>query len=288
MTNINAMFDSIKTAMSKDSSSSARGQFLRTEVGNTYTVRLIPNIKNPDKTFFHYYTHGWESFETGQYINLISPNTWGERDPIAELRFKVLKTGTEAEKLKAARIMRKENWMVNVYVVNDPVKPENNGTIKLLRFGRQLHKIVMDAMEGEEAEELGARIFDLSKTGCDLRIKVENQGGFATYVSSKFGMPKEIPITYEGGIDGIHNNVYDQESIYTVKTYDELKAILAEHYHCKSDAAEQPAPAQVVAEAVAEAVTAATTATVTTAKTATVNVDSDAELDALLDTLESA
>ena len=226
------MFESIKTAMTKDSTSS-RGQFIRTEVGNTYTVRLIPNIKDPNKTFFHYYTHGWTSFETGQYINLISPNTWGDRDPIAELRFKALKTGTAEEKAKASGILRKENWMVNVYVVNDPVKPENNGTIKLLRFGRQLHKIIMDAMEGEEAEELGPRIFDLGKNGCDFRIKVEKQGEYPTYVSSKFGMPKEINIEYTGGIDAIHKDVFDLEAVFSVKSYDELKAMLDEHYHCK-------------------------------------------------------
>jgi hypothetical protein len=232
MSNINSMFESIKTAMTKDSTSS-RGQFIRTEVGNTYTVRLIPNIKDPNKTFFHYYTHGWTSFETGQYINLISPNTWGDRDPIAELRFKALKTGTAEEKAKASGILRKENWMVNVYVVNDPVKPENNGTIKLLRFGRQLHKIIMDAMEGEEAEELGPRIFDLGKNGCDFRIKVEKQGEYPTYVSSKFGMPKEINIEYTGGIDAIHKDVFDLEAVFSVKSYDELKAMLDEHYHCK-------------------------------------------------------
>jgi hypothetical protein len=287
MTNINSMFESIKTAMTKDNSSS-RGQFIRTEVGNTYTVRLIPNIKDPNKTFFHYYTHGWVSLETGQYINLISPNTYGERDPIAELRFKALKTGTAEEKAKAAGILRKENWMVNVYVVNDPVKPENNGTIKLLRFGRQLHKIIMESMEGEEAVELGPRIFDLSKNGCDFRIKVEKQGEYPTYVSSKFGMPKEINIDYTGGIDAIHNDVFDLEAVFTVKSYDELKVMLDEHYLCKQTTV--PAVA-TVATTVAAPVVAVTTQPVVESKVkvseTNTTTTSDEDIEALLANLDN-
>lgn len=258
MANINDMFESIKNAMTQDSGSSSRGQFLRTEVGNTYVVRLIPNIENPSKTFFHYYTHGWNSFSTGQYLSLISPNTWGERDPISETRYRLLKTGTDEEKERAGKILRRENWMANVYVVNDPVNPENNGTIKLLRFGRQLHKIIMDAMQGDEAEELGPRIFDLTKNGCDFRIKVEKQGDYPTYVSSKFGMPKKLNIEYEGGIDAIHKNIHDLESVFSVKTYDELKAILDEHFFCDDVTKETQAGDVKKTTAVVEKVTETT------------------------------
>jgi len=234
MTDITSMFDSIKNSMEKQTGQTQRGQFLKTEVGNTYTVRLVPNTSDPAKTFFHYYTHGWTSFATGQYINQISPQTWGERDPIGEARYKLQKTGTEEEKSKASTILRRENWMVNVYVVNDPVNPDNNGTIKLLRFGRQLHKIIMDAMQGEEAEDFGPRIFDVAN-GCDFRIKVEKQGDYPTYVSSKFGMPKSLSTDYDGGVDAIHKDAFDLETVFTVKSYDELKELLNEHFYCVSN-----------------------------------------------------
>jgi len=142
-----SMFDSIKQALVKNENNSV-GKFMKTEVGNTYTVRLLPNIKDPSKTFFHYFTFGWTSYSTGQYINLVSPQTWGDRDPINEYRYKITKTGSQEEKDKASKILRKENWLVNVYVINDPKNPENNGQVKLLKFGRQLHKIIMDAIEG--------------------------------------------------------------------------------------------------------------------------------------------
>lgn len=251
-----SMFESIKGALTKDNESAASKikDYLRCEVGNTYTVRLLPNVKDPSKTFFHYYSYGWNSLTTGQLITAVSPTTWNQRDPIAEERYRVLRNGTEKEKEKALAIKRRENWLVNVYVVNDPVNQDNNGKVKLLRFGRQLHKIIMDAIEGEEAQELGPRIFDLSSKGCNLRIKVEKQGDYPTYVSSKFSTPKEIEGVDEDSFKKIYSSAFDLESYVTVKSYDELKDLLDTHYHGTKDVEENEVitskPTSLPAEAV--------------------------------------
>jgi hypothetical protein len=233
-----SMFESIKGALTKNNSEGGASKikdYLRTEVGNTYTVRLLPNVKDPSKTFFHYYSYGWNSLTTGQLVTAISPTTWNQRDPIAEERFRILRNGTEAEKTKALAIKRRENWMVNVYVINDPVNAENNNKVKIVRFGRQLHKIIMDAIEGEEAAELGPRIFDLSPKGCNLKIKVEKQGDYPTYVSSKFAIPKEIEGLDEDSYKKIYNSAFDLESYVSVKSYDDLKVLLDTHYHGTKD-----------------------------------------------------
>jgi len=183
------MFDSIKQALNKQPKSGGIGDILKTTPGNTYEVRLLPCVTNPDKTFFHYFSHGWTSFATGQYVNALSPQTWGERDPISEMRYQHYRSGSPEEKDKSRSILRSEKWLVNVYVVNDPSSPENNGTVKVLRFGKQLHSIIMDAIEGDDSDQFGPRIFDLSKNGCSFRIKVDKQGDFPSYVSSRFLMP---------------------------------------------------------------------------------------------------
>lgn len=234
-----SMFDSIKQALVKNENSNA-GKFLKTEVGNTYTVRLLPNIKDPSKTFFHYYTFGWTSLASGQYINLVSPQTWGDRDPINEYRYKITKMGTQEEKDKVSKIMRKENWLVNVYVINDPKNPENNGQVKLLKFGRQLHKIIMDAIEGDDSDALGSRIFDLTAKGCDFKVKVDKQGEYPSYSSSKFTMPKGIDGLTDEKIQNIYNGTTDLERVFTVKSYEELQKVLNEHFLCIPTVKEQP------------------------------------------------
>lgn len=238
----NTMFESIKSALSKNTPQNRNKDILKLEAGNTYTVRLLPNTSSPAKTFFHYYTFGWTSFATGQYVSAVSPSTFGSRDPIAEYRYKILRTGTDEEKAKAKAILRTEKWLVNVYVVNDPTNSENNGKTMVLRYGKQLHKIITDAIEGEDAEELGPKIFDLSDKGCSLKIKVEQQGDYPTYVSSKFAAPKAIEGLDKAKIDDIYKNIIDLESVFTVKSTEELNALLNEHYFCSKEESTLPSP----------------------------------------------
>ena len=68
-----SMFESIKSALTKETAGSSNKQkdFLRTEVGNTYTVRLLPNMKDPTKTFLHYYSHINIHIDTYKHIHYI-------------------------------------------------------------------------------------------------------------------------------------------------------------------------------------------------------------------------
>jgi hypothetical protein len=230
------MFQSIKAALVKtenESGNNTYNEIMKTTPGHTYTVRILPFAKDPKNTFFHYFNHGWVSYATGQYVQALSPMTFGERDPIAEERFKILRSGTEDDKEKVKAIKRLEKYLVNVYVVDDSQTPENNGKVKILRYGKQLHKIIMEAIEGEDAEEFGSRIFDLGSTGVNFKIKCENQGEFPTYVSSRFTTNGKLSIS-EDEQKKIYDSAFDLTKVYSLKSYDELKAMLNEHYYCKS------------------------------------------------------
>jgi hypothetical protein len=173
-------------------------------------------------------------------MSTISPQTWGDKDPIAEARYSLSKHGTDEEKAKASKITRRENWLANVYVVNDPTNPDNNGKVKLLRFGRQIHKIVMEAIEGDDADEFGVKIFDLSPAGCNFKVKVERQGEYPTYVSSRFAGASKIPDLDSDGVEEVLENINDLETVFTVKNYDELKKVLDEHFYCRDTSGDDP------------------------------------------------
>lgn len=234
-----SMFQSIKAALSKDEEKGATSglynEILKTPSGNTFTVRLLPFAKDPSKTFFHYFVQGWTSFATGQYVQAISPQTFNERDPISEERFRVLRTGSPEEKEKMQAVRRSEKWLLNVYVVEDPTNPANNGTVKILRYGKQLHKIIMEGIEGEDAEEFGARIFDLGTNGVNFKIKVEQQGDYPTYVSSRFTGAGKLNLT-EDEQQKIYNSTFNLEEVFSVKSYDELKQMIDEHIYVNTDA----------------------------------------------------
>jgi hypothetical protein len=235
-----SMFQSIKDALSKNDSENNTATYteiLKTTPGNTYTVRLLPFAKDPKNTFFHYFNHGWVSFATGQYVQSLSPMTFGERDPIAEERFRILRTGTEDEKEKVKAIKRLEKYLVNVYVIDDPTNPDNNGKVKMLRYGKQVHKIIMEAIEGEDAEEFGPRIFDLGANGVNFKIKCENQGEYPTYVSSRFTSAGKLNLS-DDEQKKIYDSVFDLAKVYTLKSYDELKQMLDEHFYVKNTKSE--------------------------------------------------
>lgn len=270
-----SMFQSIKAALAKneDAGNNTYTEILKTTPGNTYTVRLLPFAQDPSKTFFHYYTHGWVSFANGQYVQALSPSTFGERDPIAEERFRILRTGTEEEKEKVTAIKRAEKFLVNVYVIDDPTNSDNNGKVKLLRYGKQLHKIIMEAIEGEDAEEFGPRIFDLGPNGVSFKIKVENQGEYPTYVSSRFTSAGKLNLT-DDEQEKIYKGVFDLSKVFTLKSYDELKIMLDEHFHlAQSSPKIESQPQQRVVEQ-----TAWTEPTVPTSSSASI----DDEIDELL------
>jgi hypothetical protein len=229
-----SMFESIKQALTDTKSNTGVGDILQLKPGHTYTVRLLPNVKDPKKTFFHYYSHGWNSLATGKYVSAMSPTTFGERDPIAEERYRVLRTGTEEEKERMKIVRRSEQWMVNVYVVDDPTNPENNGKNKIHRYGKQLNTIINSAISGEDSEEYGPRIFDLGKEGISFKIKVEKQGDYTVYTSSRFTTAgRDLGLSAEKQ-KNIYEGVFDLETVFRCKSADELKQMLDEHFYCKN------------------------------------------------------
>ena len=143
-------------------------------------------------------------------------------------------------------------------MIDDPANPDNNGKVKILRYGKQLQKIITEAIEGEDAEEFGPRIFDLGEDGVNFKIKVEQQGDFPTYVSSRFTTAGKIDIS-EDKQKEIYDSAFDLTEVFTQKSYDELKDMLNEHYYCKTEeeapATSAPEPAATPAEPEPAAVT---------------------------------
>jgi hypothetical protein len=202
--------------------------------GHTYTIRLIPNVENIDDTFFHHYVNQWSSKKDGSFTSALSLKTFGERDPISEARWKLYKEWKDAGPAKDEKfenpIKEREQWFVNILIVDDPANPDNNGKVKILSMGPQLKDIVDDAMTGESADDFGAAIFDLSKDGCDFKIKADEQGVFTTYIKSRFSTKSSIDLSDEE-IDEVYTKVHDLRQVHNVKTYEELEDLLNEHFN---------------------------------------------------------
>ena len=238
--NIKSMFDQIKESLSssdkKEGGNGLYKEILKFSAGNTYQVRLVPNPNSPKETIFHYYNHGWNSNSTGKYVTALCPTTFGESCPIDAYYLKTYRNGTEAEKEAAKILSRKEAWMVNVYVVSDPENPENEGKVKILRYGKELAKIIESALEGDDAQEFGVeKVFDVAN-GSTLRIKCESRTGsnrgakqMVTYASSKFLAPSKIDLT-DTQLEEVYNSVHDLKAVNKQTTPAEMQRLLDEHF----------------------------------------------------------
>jgi len=159
-------------------------------------------------------------------------------DPIGRERYRLSKFGTEEEKEKAKLVKWQEQWYVNVLVVEDPVNPENNGKVKILRFGTKLNKKITSAISGDDADEFGPKVFDLSANGVNFKLKVETQGEYVSYDSSRFTSPIDLKLTKEKQQE-IYDSVFDLESINSLKTESELMDMWNTHFLCVSKSEEE-------------------------------------------------
>lgn len=242
MTLTKNLFSEIKAALTTKKDDSPYKEIMKFEPGKTYVVRLIPNIVEPRNSIYHYWHHSWNSLATGQFVTALCPATYNENCPIDNYVIKTYRTGTTEEKEKMKPITRKESWLVNAYIVSDPSNPENEGKVKIIRYGKELAKIITSAIEGDDAEEFGAeRVFDVAN-GSSLRIKCESRAGssgnarnFVTYASSKFISPSRLEGVSEDKIEAIHNGVFDLTKMFKPKTQAELQRMLDQHFFCIQD-----------------------------------------------------
>lgn len=234
-----AMFERIADALNK-SAPTGGGQFdniMKFPAGHTYSLRLLPITEESVEPLFHHWVNSWTSKATGSFISALSLKTFKERDPITELRWKLWKEWKAANpsaenKDYKGEITEKEQWLINVYVIDDPSNPENNGTVKILRMGPQLKEIIDDATMGSKKDELGWEVFDPT-AGHDFKIVAEKQGEFTTFKKSSFTVKKSKTVLTDDDLEKIYENLHNLNEVYPVKTFEELTTLLNEHFFCE-------------------------------------------------------
>lgn len=103
--------------------------------------------------------------------------------------YKEMEKGSAAAKIAYDKFKRKFKGYAVVYVVNDPSKPENNGTFKILYINGWINPFLREKIKGvdkkgvkiEGARPLGFKAFDPSANGKNLLITVTKDGDWAKY-----------------------------------------------------------------------------------------------------------
>ena len=196
------------------------------KTGNGYAVlRFLPAVKDEDLPWVKMWSHAFQG-PGGWYIEN-SLTTLNQKDPVSEENSRLWNTGIEADKEIARKRKRKLSYYANVLIVSDPKHPENEGQIKLFKFGKKIFDKITDKMQPQFEDEKPINPFDFWE-GADFKLKIRKVDGFCNYDKSEFDSPKEIADNDEA-IEGIWSKQYPlkpflEESNF--KSYDELKSKL--------------------------------------------------------------
>ena len=111
--------------------------------------------------------------------------TLNEKCPVCEHNNTLWNSGIEANKEIARKQKRKLSYVANILVVSDPSNPDNEGQIKLFKFGKKIFDKITEAMNPEFADEKAINPFDMWE-GANFKLKIRNVEGYRNYDKSEF------------------------------------------------------------------------------------------------------
>jgi len=230
-------FDSLKKAMEAPTTNAEAGskddtRFWQPEVdkaGNGMAIiRFLPApAADGDDAlpWVRVFNHGFQG-PGGWYIEN-SLTTLNQKDPVSEYNSILWNSGIEANKEIARKQKRRLTYIANILVISDPKNPENEGQIRLYKFGKKIFDKISEAMNPEFADETPLNPFDFWE-GANFKIKIRQVEGYRNYDKSEFDS-----ITPVDGDDDKLEAIWKKE--YSLKeflepkqfkSYDTLKAKL--------------------------------------------------------------
>jgi hypothetical protein len=111
--------------------------------------------------------------------------TLGQKDPVSEYNSQLWNSGIEANKEIARKQKRRLTYVSNVLVIKDPANPQNEGQVRLYKYGKKIWDKINDQMNPEFEDETPLNPFDLWE-GANFKLKIRKVDGFSNYDKSEF------------------------------------------------------------------------------------------------------
>ena len=251
--------DEVETEKAAKSVFKADERVLQMKQGATYKGRFVPDIKNPKNNFKTYKEVIFPSKLDGTTVyggrspsdaginpkeDLYNVTQWADYK-------KAKDAGDEPARKLACKLIPQRQQKMNFYlteVKNDPDSLAKVGKVVVLGYAAQkdkddkpssdLYKKIETGIYGAKKDKIGGRALDLCPKGRSLTIVVGSKdigGGrkIPEYVDSEFDDAEDLGLSTEE-IKKIHASVHNlDEFLPTVKTKEEIKQILDEHWFCK-------------------------------------------------------
>ena len=193
------------------------------KTGNGYAVlRFLPASNGEEMPWQRVWTHAFQ--DKGGWFIENSLTTLNQKDPVSEENTRLWNTGIDSDKDIARKRKRKLSYYANIYVVSDPKHPENEGQVKLYKFGKKIFDKITEAMQPAFEDEQAINPFDFWK-GANFKLKIRKVDGYWNYDKSEFEGVTPLKES-DDDIKAIWEKQYPLKPFVdpsNFKTYDELK-----------------------------------------------------------------
>ena len=196
------------------------------KVGNGQaTIRFLPASEKDGEDglpWVKIFSHGFQG--PGGWLIDNCLTTKNQQCPVCEHNSTLWNSGIEANKDVVRKQKRKLNYVANVYIVSDPKHPENEGKIKLFKFGKKIFDKITEAMNPQFEDETPINPFDMWK-GANFKLKIRKVEGYQNYDKSEFDSPSVLSDD-DGKLEKIWKDSFSLSELTgdkEFKSYDELK-----------------------------------------------------------------
>lgn len=232
-TDVSAILEKYEATGKSQQSSNLEGdprfwQLEKDKLGNgSATIRFLPNIDGDEfnAPWIPVYSFGFQG-PGGWYVEE-SLKTLGQPDPALEYVNSLWAT-KDPKQIEIAKSRAQRNRFIsNIYVVNDPTHPENNGKVFMFRYGKDIHNKLLGLMKPAFEDIKPINPFDLWD-GANFRFRMRKKDNRANYDDSTFSDACPVSDSDEEIVEIMRQRHNIQEFLYPekFKTYDELKARL--------------------------------------------------------------
>ena len=197
------------------------------KAGNGYAViRFLPAPDGEDLPWAQVWSHAFQG-PGGWYIEN-SLTTLGKKDPVSDLNRTLWNSGQDSDKEIARKQKRKLSYYSNIYVVQDPANPSNEGRVFLYKYGKKIFDKLTEAMQPAFADETPINPFDFWK-GADFKVKIRKVEGYWNYDKSEFAEPSTLKGFDDSELEIVWKQQYslaDFTKADKFKTFEELETRL--------------------------------------------------------------
>ena len=169
-------------------------------------IRFLPQPDIEAPPTISFYQHGFK--EKGKWFIDNCPSTFANPCPVCEHIEPYWEEDTEESSNYARRYSRTKQFIANILVIKDLVKPANNGKVFLFKFGIKIYEKIEEKIFPESELDSPIQVFDPWE-GCAFKLKLRQKSGRNNYDNSEWGGTTGPVCESDEKLEVVFNQMHD-------------------------------------------------------------------------------